>query len=148
MTNWLARAATAIPALRETPTAYKAQQWRVCYPNGAAMIVLFTPTATRAEVADVYRGASIEPMPDTLTRTATQVEADELRCLVNAILASDSEANRAEALAVALADPDAALASFRALAADDGGGQFLGERMRKPLANNRIHKPQQSGPSE
>ncbi len=81
------------------------------------MEVLFTPAATQAEVAELYPGASIEPVSDAATRAATPAEADELRALVAAFLAADTEANRAEALAVALADPDAALACYRALAA-------------------------------
>jgi hypothetical protein len=117
MANWLARAATAIPAMRESPAAYQARQWRISYPNGAAIDMLFTPAATRAEVAELYPGATIELVPDTAMRTATSAEADELRALIAAILADDSEASRAEALAVALADPDAALMSYRALAA-------------------------------
>ncbi len=117
MANWLARAATEIPAARESPAAYRARQWHVGYPNGAAMLVLFTPAATRAEVAELYPGASTEPLPDGATRAATPAEADELRALIGAMLADDNEANRAEALAVALADPDAALICYRALAA-------------------------------
>jgi len=38
-----------------------------------------------------------------------------------AILADDTEADRAEALAVALADPEAALLSFRTLKEANGG---------------------------
>jgi hypothetical protein len=120
MANWLARAAAAIPATRESPAAYKARQWRIAYPNGAAMDVLFTPAATRAEVAELYPGASIQPLPDSATRTPTAAEADELLALIGAILADDTEAERAEALAVALADPDAALVCWRSLAKAQG----------------------------
>ena len=49
---------------------------------------------------------------------ATPAQASELRELIALILASGSEADKTEALAVALADPGAALTSFRALAAD------------------------------
>jgi hypothetical protein len=45
-------------------------------------------------------------------------DATELRDLIALILTNDSEADRAEALSVAVTDPDAALTSFRALAAD------------------------------
>ncbi len=54
---------------------------------------------------------------DTPTK-ATPDQSAELRDLIAAILANDSEADRAEALRVALADPEAALMSFRALVAD------------------------------
>jgi hypothetical protein len=93
-----------------------ARQWRVGYPDLPMITVIFVPPATRAEVAEVYPGASIEPIPDTVTWTATPAVTDEVRRLVSAILAGDSEADRAEALAVALADPEAALLCFRALA--------------------------------
>jgi len=117
MADWLARAATAIPEMRESPTAYTVRGWRIHYPNGAAMDVLFTPAATRADVAEVYPGASVEPMRDTATRPPTAAEADELRALVNIVLVDDSDTERAEALAMALADPEAALEGLRALTA-------------------------------
>jgi hypothetical protein len=50
--------------------------------------------------------------------TAGDAVAGELRDLVSIILADDSEADRAEALAVALADPEAALHCFRAMVAE------------------------------
>ena len=116
MADWLARAATAIPEMRESPTAYTVRGWRIHYPNGAAMDVLFTPAATRADVAEVYPGASVEPMRDTATRPPTAAETDELRALGNIVLADESESNRAEALTVALTDPANAMECFRALA--------------------------------
>jgi len=57
---------------------------------------------------------------------ATPEQAAELRELIALILANESEADRPEALAVALADPDAALTCFRALAAD------IGSNTRRP----------------
>ena len=50
--------------------------------------------------------------------TASPGQRQELRELIAIILARDSESERTEALAVACADPDAALTSFRALVAD------------------------------
>lgn len=52
-----------------------------------------------------------------MTRSATPAEADELRALIAAILANNTESDRAEALVLALADPDAALLCYRALMA-------------------------------
>jgi len=60
-------------------------------------------------------GADVEASPVPDCRAVTPVETAELRALVGLILADGSEDERAEALAVALADPDAALMSFRAL---------------------------------
>lgn len=66
---------------------------------------------------DLARSAlQADPAPDA-ARTATPAEAAELARLLARILPDDPE-GQAEALAVALADPEAALLSFRALAAD------------------------------
>jgi hypothetical protein len=51
------------------------------------------------------------------SRVATPEQATELCELVDIVAAEWPEAERAEALAVALADPDAALICFRALVA-------------------------------
>ena len=82
------------------------------------MEVLFAPDATRAQVAALYPGARIEPQRDPPQRSTTPAEAVELRELVALVFADDTEQHRAEALAAALTDPEAALTSFRLLAAD------------------------------
>ncbi len=79
---------------------------------------MFTPEATLAEVAAIYQGALIEPLPDSPRSSATPREAAELRELVALILPDADDNERAYALRVALADPEAALTSFRVLAAD------------------------------
>jgi hypothetical protein len=58
-----------------------------------------------------------------IARGATPTEAAELRDLVSRVLTNAGDADRAEALAVALADPEAALLSFRALAAVSSNGE-------------------------
>ena len=63
-----------------------------------------------------------EPKPVHPRRTATQAEAEELRQLVAAIYAEDTEADRAEALDAALDDPGDALICYRAIALDRGTG--------------------------
>lgn len=98
------------------------REWRITYPNGAAMDVLFHPPATRADVAAIYPGASLEPLPDAPKHQATPDEAAELRELVAVVLANDTEAERAEALRVACADPEAALDCYRSLAANAAPG--------------------------
>lgn len=113
----LARAATSILTATATPAAYRLRQWRVAYPkNDIMMTVLFTPPATAADVQAIYPDAAIEPIPDTPARPATKAEADELAALVALILADATDDERAEALRIALADREAALTSFRALA--------------------------------
>lgn len=99
--------------------ASAARRWRVCLPNCDPGEVIFTPEATRAQVADRYPGARIEPLPEP-TRVATPAEAARLRVMIGAILADGSDDDRAEALAVALADVDAALICYRALTSAGG----------------------------
>lgn len=67
---------------------------------------------------DLARSALPDSLPEPSRRSATPTEASELRELVALVLANADETDRAEALALALADPEAALLSFRALAAD------------------------------
>ena len=112
----VARVATAAVANLPSKETASVRQWRICYPNVRGMDVLFTPAATRAQVADLYLGAAIEPIPDTAARMATEAEAAELRALIGAILADELGADRSEALAVALADPVEALLAFGTLA--------------------------------
>lgn len=117
MADWMARATIALPTLAD-PSASHADAatvrcWRIRYPNGAAMDVMFHPPATRADVAAIYPGARLEPLPDAPNRQATPAEAAKLHELVNMILVDAPEAERAEALRVACADADAALSSFR-----------------------------------
>jgi hypothetical protein len=115
----LARSALLPKPAQETPDG-PSRRWRITSRMGPAMEVLFTPDATRVEVAALYPGATIEPLPDPPRRTATRTEADELRDLITLILANDTDAGRAEVLATACADPEAALMSFRLLAAECG----------------------------
>ena len=77
------------------------------------MEVLFAPPATHAEVAAIYQGATVDVLPQA-RRNATASETAELRRLIAEVLADDTE--RADTLAFAVVDPDAALRSFRALA--------------------------------
>jgi hypothetical protein len=82
--------------------------------------VICTPDATAGEVAALYPGARIEPLPKPLRWIATALEAVELRKLVVLIFADANDVERAEVFAVACTDAEAALRSFRTLAADLG----------------------------
>lgn len=95
--------------------ASAARRWRVCLPNRDPVEVIFAAEATRAQVADLYPGARIEPMTEPSRAAATPAEAARLRVMIGAVLADESDDDRAEALAVALADVDAALVCYRAL---------------------------------
>jgi len=91
--DWFAEAATATPATPATVTAPK-------QPSVATVSV-----------------ANTENFPE-IPRTASLGQRQELRELIAIVLARDTEAERTETLAVACADPETALTSFRALVAD------------------------------
>ncbi len=95
-----------------------ARRWQVRFSSLDPVEVIFFPEATPSEVRKVYLGATTASLPDLPARKATPAEADELRKLVALVLRDADDTDRAEALAVALTDPDAALTSFRVLAAE------------------------------
>ena len=84
MANWLARAQATLadqPADRALPRPQPpsgaeaandeaARRWQVCFPGIDPMEVIFAPEATHAEVAALYPGARVEPMPEIGRGTA------------------------------------------------------------------------------
>lgn len=94
--DWFAEAATATPATPATVTASK------------------QPSVATVATVSV---ANTENFPE-IPRTASLGQRQELRELIAIVLARDTEAERTETLAVACADPETALTSFRALVAD------------------------------
>lgn len=70
---------------------------------------------------DIARTAPTSDPETSTAHVVTPQQGRELQRLIDLILVKDSEADRAEALAVARADPHAALISFRALIAEMGG---------------------------
>ena len=95
-----------------------ARRWSVRFPNRHPLEVIFCPEVSHAQVVSIYPGAAIESLAEPPPRKATVAETDELRKLVALVLRDADDTDREEALAVALADPAAALTSFRALAVD------------------------------
>ena len=87
------------------------------FPNLDPVEVIFTPDATRAEVAAIYPGAIIESLSDPPRRQATEAESAELRSLIERVLA-DTPDEWDEVHRIACADPEAALITFRLLAAE------------------------------
>lgn len=92
--------------------------WQVQYPSLAAMELLFCPEASRAEVEALYPGAEIERLTEPRCKAASPAEATQLSKLVALVLPDADADERAEVLAVALADPQAALISLQALSVD------------------------------
>jgi hypothetical protein len=114
------------PAASETPTdtapPVRATRWLIHFLDREPMEVWLSPAADHAEALAAYRDAvAAEPVPErTDTRTASVIERDELLALVEAVYAGDTDADRAEALDAALADPEGALQCYRAIAAERG----------------------------
>lgn len=83
--------------------------------------VRFVPAVDHARALSYYPEAvAAEPIPDRPQRQPSKAEAAEITALVNAVFSDDTDDDRAEALAVALADPDGALLCYRTIAEDRG----------------------------
>ena len=127
---------------RETPTdtapPVRATRWLIHFLDCEPMEVHFAPAADHAEALAAYRDAvAAEPIRErTDTRTATVIERDELLALVEAVYAGDTDADRAEALDAALADPEGALQCYRAIAAERGITAAAMREVRTPVRND------------
>ena len=121
----VARVATV--AVANSPTVETATgRWRVHYPDRPSVEVLFAPAASHSDVAALYPGGKVEPLAEEAGSDATPSEEAELRQLISFVLADATDAREgdyAEALEIALRDPEAALMSFRALAANHNSKQ-------------------------
>lgn len=85
------------------------------------MEVAFTPAVSHATALACYPDAvAAEPQAERTQRTPTEPEAKENTALALAVFAGDSDVDRNEALAVALADPDGALLCYRTIAEERG----------------------------
>ena len=106
----------------DTAPPVRATRWLLHYADREPMEVHFAPAADHAEALAAYRDAlAAEPIRErTDTRTATVIERDELLALVEAVYAGDTDQDRQEATDAALADPEAALTCYRAIAAERG----------------------------
>lgn len=95
--------------------------WLFHFPDRDDLPVTFAPAVDHAAALAYYPEAvAAEPIPDRPQRKATKAEAEEITALVRAIYANDTDDDRAEALAMALADPDGALLCYRTIAEERG----------------------------
>ena len=95
--------------------------WLFHFADRDDLPVTFAPAVDHAKALSYYPEAvAAEPIPDRPQHKATKAEADEITVLVQAIYANDTNDDRAEALAAALADPDGALLCYRTIASDRG----------------------------
>lgn len=81
-----------------------------------------SPACTHDEALALHPGAvaAVPIQHNPAMRTASTRERSELLGLVAAVYADDSESDRQEAVALALADPEGALTCYRAIAAERG----------------------------
>ena len=105
-----------------TTPPVRAPRWLIHFLDREPLEVWFSPAADHAEALAAYKDAvAAELIPErTDTRTATVIERDELLALVEAIYAADTNQDRQEATDAALADPEAALTCYRAIANERG----------------------------
>ncbi|WP_153147351.1 hypothetical protein [Dechloromonas sp. H13] len=95
--------------------------WLFHFTDRDDLPVTFAPAVDHAAPLAYYPGAvAAEPIAERTQRKATKAEAEEITALVQAIYANDTDDDQAEALAVALADPDGALPCYRTIAEDRG----------------------------
>ena len=93
----------------------KRRDWSITYPD-RALTITCAPPATLADVQAMYPGASVAPCDPRPHRPATTTEAAELRALLARALPASTAEERAEAAAIGLADIEAALICWRAIA--------------------------------
>ena len=103
------------PATVTVATVHARRSWRITYPD-RALTITCAPPATLADVQAMYPGASVAPCDPRPHRPATTTEAAELRALLARALPASTAAERAEAAAIGLADIEAALICWRAIA--------------------------------
>jgi len=95
--------------------------WLFHFADRDDLPVTFAPAVDHAKALSYYPEAvAAEPIPDRPQHKPTKAETDEITALVQAIYASDTDDDRDEALAAALADPDGALLCYRTIASDRG----------------------------
>ena len=70
----LARSALANIAGREAFPDVARYRWRVTLPGGSPFEVCALPELTRAEMAALYPGTTLEPLPDALDEPANPAE--------------------------------------------------------------------------
>lgn len=95
--------------------------WLFHFADRDDLSVTFAPAVDHTAALSYYPDAvAAEPIPDRAQRQPTKNEAKEITALVHAVFAADSDVDRNEALAAALADPDGALLCYRTIAEKRG----------------------------
>lgn len=112
---------TAPPAKVSAGNTATASRWLFHFADREPMEVIFAPAVSHPNALACYPDAvAAEPQTALPLRTPTKAEAKEITALVLAVFASDTDVDRNEALAAALADPDGALLCYRTIAGERG----------------------------
>lgn len=108
--------------LADASPEVRSSAWVLHYADRQPTETWFAPPVTHAEVmASTPDAVAAEPVLErVITRTADLIEREELRALIAAVYAGDTDQDRQEATEAALADPGGALACYRAIAAERG----------------------------
>lgn len=105
----------------KTDAGKSCSHWLFHFTDRDSLRVTFAPEVDHAAALTDYPDAvAAEPITARPQRQPTKAEAEEITALVQAIYASDTEHDRAEALATALVDPEGALLCYRTIARDRG----------------------------
>ena len=117
----VASVAVANAGTVKTDSAKPCSQWLFHFADRDDLQVTFAPAVNHAAALDYYPDAvAAEPIPERPQRIATKAEASEITALIHAVFPDDTDVDRSEALAAALADPDGALHCYRTIAKDRG----------------------------
>ena len=113
---------TATATARDVHRDALSRAWLLHFLDREPLEVYFSPAADHAEALALYPEAiAAVPIPGrTSTRAASTSERGELLALVEAVYAGDTDLASQEATDAALADPEAALTCYRAIAAERG----------------------------
>jgi phage protein D len=117
----VASVAVANAETGKTGDGKPSSRWLFHFADRDDLPVTFAPAVDHAAALAYYPDAvAAEPIPERPQRQPTKAEAVEIAALVRATYANDTDEDRAEALAAALADPDGALLCYRTIASDRG----------------------------
>jgi len=96
-------------------------RWLLHFTDRDDLPVTFVPAVDHAAALAYCPDAiAAEPILERPQRQPTKAEADEITALVQGIYANDTDSDRAEALAAALAEPDCALLCYREISKERG----------------------------
>ena len=110
-----------IDAANTATASLPADRWLVHFADRGRLEVILSEPATHTAILARYPTAVAAEPVVRRAKPATERDVTELRRLLNIILADEPD-EIAQSLAIACADTDDALMSFRALVADRGDG--------------------------